>query len=205
MPPRNLTPAERDRIFGPLVVTGTSGRDTVTFQTPPPLVSVPWGSVTVKVHELAAPSLKLVRDELEAVGLLSRAKPILGFQPRRVRTVGGGNTPELSAHAYGAAVDVRFDVLPQGEPSDELQDQIAPHFERHGWFWGARFNTPDAHHFTFQGHDPSATPTLPSPAPAPTLPGEETDPPKTRAPLWGLLGAVGLGYLVSRWATRERQ
>lgn len=200
--PRNLTPAERDRIFGPLVVTGETGRDTVSFETPPPLVSVPWvDGLTVRVHRLAAPSLALVRDELSEAGLLSQTKPILGFQPRRVRTVGGGNTPELSSHAYGAAVDVRFNVLPQGEPTDELQAQIAPFFERHGWFWGARFNTPDAHHFTFQGSDPLGT-TLPPPTvPSPGVP----DPPKPLAPWWGLAAVAGLGCLASLWVTRARR
>lgn len=154
--PRNLTPAERDRVFGPLVVTGVTGRDTVTFEQPPPLVDVPWGASTVRVHELAAPSLRLVASDLDAAGLLERAQPAIGFQPRLVRTVGGGNTQTLSAHAYGAAVDVRADRLPQGVPSDRLQREIAPHFERHGWFWGNAFDPPDAHHFTFEGPSPFA-------------------------------------------------
>lgn len=178
---RNLSPAERDRIFGPLVVTGESGRDTVTFEIDPPLVVVPWGATTVKVHELAAPSLQAVATDLQAAGLLERARPILGYQPRKVRTVGGGNTPQLSAHAYGAAVDVRFRELPQGVQPDELQRDIAPHFERHGWFWGANFSVPDAHHFTFQGTDPNA-PSSPGEPGQSSPPGfDENAPPTVRS------------------------
>lgn len=193
--PTNLSPAERDRIFGPLEVVDVIGRDQAVLRNPPPLVEVPWGEGFVTVHELAAPSLFDVMSELEELGLLELAKPIAGFQPRLVRTAAGGNKQTLSAHAYGSAVDVRFDALPQGRHTDDLQRAIADVFERHGWFWGERFTEPDPHHFTFEG--PGQPPT-PLPPPPPREPGR----PQLRQPSPGsglVLTTLAVGILAALW------
>lgn len=157
--PRNLQPAERDRIFGPLEVEpDVVGRDTVQFKDPPgppPLVEVPFGPHRVKVHELAAPSLMAVAEDLERDGVMPLITEIVGFQPRLVRTTGGGNKPVLSAHAYGAAVDVNYSSNPQGSHATPTQAELAPYFTGHGWYWGENFSDPDPHHFTFQGTDPA--------------------------------------------------
>lgn len=173
--PKNLTPDERDATFGPLVVTGQFGRDGVTFQEDPPIVTIPFGPHhQVEVHELAATSLAAVRDDLARDGLLGRVREIYSFQPRLVRTSGGGNKPVLSAHAYGAAVDVNWSDLPQGEHTNAEQAELAPYFEQHGWFWGENFEDPDPHHFAFQGWDPmldqSAEPPPQTHTPAPRAP-----------------------------------
>lgn len=170
---RNLSPTEREELFGALDIRGTTGRDTLILGREPPLVSVVWPFGAVRVHELAAPSLAAIRDDLDAAGLLGEVTEMVGFQPRFTRTAAGGNTPNPSAHAYGAAVDVNFSRLPQGEHTDERQSVIAPFFERRGWFWGERFSEPDPHHFAFQGHDPldrDAPSPAPQPLPAPTVP-----------------------------------
>jgi len=158
--PRNLSPEEREEVFGPLVVEPeVIGRDTVQFRTPPgppPLVAVQFGPHTVHVHEKAAASLEAIAAELEADGLMPLIETIVGFQPRLVRTAEGGNKPVLSAHAYGAAVDVNAADLPQGSHTNEQQRGLAPYFEGHGWFWGENFtDSPDPHHFVFQGTDPT--------------------------------------------------
>lgn len=155
--PVNLSPADRDRIFGPLRVKESFGRDSVKFEKDPPVVAVKFGRHTVRVHELAAESLKAIAAELEAAELLGSIVSIVGYQPRLVRNVDGSNAPNLSAHAYGAAVDVNHDANPQGTLGTEQQAELAPFFERHGWFWGRYFGVPDPHHFAFQGTDPLAT------------------------------------------------
>jgi hypothetical protein len=177
--PRNLSAAERDRIFGPLRVVSEYGRDGVKFETDPPIVNATFGRHTVRVHELARDSLQAVAGELQQAGLLDSVSVIMGYSPRRTRTTAGGNTPTLSAHAYGAAVDVNPAQNPQGTLGTEAQAELAPYFERHGWFWGRHFTEPDPHHFAFQGTDPLAVqppivpypgdegPSEPEPGPAP--------------------------------------
>lgn len=154
---RNLSAQERDRIFGPLRVVSTSGRDAVQFEQPPPLERVYFGTRTATVHTLAAPSLSAIARELAADGLIERIKSITGYQPRLVRNADGSNSQNLSAHAYGAAVDVNHDANPQGTLGTAEQAELAPYFERHGWFWGRNFAEPDPHHFAFQGVDPLAS------------------------------------------------
>jgi len=200
--PVNLTPEQRDQIFGPLVVTGHFGRDGVTFENDPPIVEVPFGPFQVKIHQLAAPSLQAIARDLEAAGLMSKIHEIYGFNPRRVRTPNGGNTDKLSAHAYGSAVDVNYSDLPQGEHTNALQAELAPFFEEHGWFWGERFETPDPHHFSFQGDDPLLTESQPvaepieSPAPAESPPKPKTKKRATITPLFFWLGEPSLSLEV---------
>jgi len=154
---RNLTPTERDQMFGPVIVDRIEGRDTIVYQDPPgvpPQESVQFGPHTVRVHQLAAPSLRAVAAEMVRDGVVDAVETIGGFRPTMTRTAGGGNTDSVSAHAYGAAVDVNAASNPQGsEPTPEMAE-LAAYFEPHGWFWGARFTTPDPHHFAFQGNDP---------------------------------------------------
>jgi hypothetical protein len=206
MATRNLTPAERDQIFGPLEVTATFGRDGVRFREDPPLVGVQFGPHTVRVHEAAARSLAAVAADLEAAGLLGRVREILGFQPRMVRTASGGNTPNLSAHAYGAAVDVNFSTEPHGERASDAQGELAAVFEPHGWFWGDRFETPDPHHFTFQGFDPllaSDEQLTREPDPLEQLPPRNVRvKPRPSRSVWPLLVGVPLAIGVVVWAWR---
>lgn len=200
MTARNLTPAERDRIFGPLEVTGEFGRDGVTFRENPPLETVALGRHQVKVHALAAPSLRAIASELEGLGLQFRIREALGFQPRRVRDSSSSSSgTNLSAHAYGAAVDVNWTANPQGRRSDDPdQAAIAEVFERHGWFWGQRFENPDPHHFAFQGTDPTVperdSDVAPTPTPVPM--------PSQRNPMPALvaLSAVAVAW----WLVRGR-
>jgi D-alanyl-D-alanine carboxypeptidase-like protein len=63
------------------------------------------------------------------------------------------NPNSFSNHSWGTAIDLRFgddDVVPQGVKKTHLGNlQLAPFFNKHGWFWGAGFsgNSVDSMHF----------------------------------------------------------
>lgn len=183
---RNLTPEERDRIFGPLNVVGEQGADGLVLDPPPPLETVQLGSHSVQVHTKAADSLEAVANDLDQAGLSDAVREAVGFQPRLVRLGGGETSGRPSAHAYGAAVDVNFTENPVGaEPTGE-QGAIAQFFERHGWFWGRDFDPTDPHHFAFQGSDP-------------LLDDRSEDTPRAPSGSSGLGLVLGVGATVILW------
>lgn len=66
-----------------------------------------------------------------------------------VRFVRGSKTA-LSNHSWGTAIDLtlgsRLDPYGDGRVQQGLAD-IAPIFNRHGWYWGAAFGKEDGMHF----------------------------------------------------------
>jgi hypothetical protein len=66
-----------------------------------------------------------------------------------VRLSTGDNT-SFSNHSWGAAIDLFFgsDAVPRGTPLCQRGlFEIAPIFNKNGWYWGAGFRTPDSMHF----------------------------------------------------------
>jgi hypothetical protein len=61
-----------------------------------------------------------------------------------------GSTTSISNHSWGTAIDLTLngvlDVYGNGQVQIGLL-QIAPIFNRHGWYWGAAFRTEDGMHF----------------------------------------------------------
>ena len=61
-----------------------------------------------------------------------------------------GSTRSVSNHAWGTAIDMKIDgvLVPRKAHYANLGLQLlASVFNKHGWYWGATFSTPDAHHF----------------------------------------------------------
>jgi hypothetical protein len=61
-----------------------------------------------------------------------------------------GSAHMISNHAWGTAIDLRLNALLDRRGDNRVQlglVQIAPIFNRHGWYWGAGFRTEDAMHF----------------------------------------------------------
>jgi len=61
-----------------------------------------------------------------------------------------GSQISISNHSWGTAVDVRLNGLLDRRGDGLVQRgliEIAPIFNRQGWFWGAGFRTEDAMHF----------------------------------------------------------
>lgn len=61
-----------------------------------------------------------------------------------------GSTRSISNHAWGTAIDMKIDgiLVPRKAHHANLGLQLlASIFNKHGWYWGAAFSTPDPHHF----------------------------------------------------------
>lgn len=150
-----ITAAERDARFGPIrfqpaptssnpeAIVITNGFESRLVSEIFPLIG------RARVHPLAAPSLRAALAEIEARGLGSLIRSFNGsYNPRFVRK----SQTTLSSHAYGTSIDVNAEDNPQGDPPTDAQRQIAPIFEKWGWYWGDRFRpTRDPMHFEFVG------------------------------------------------------
>lgn len=99
------------------------------------------------IHRLAAPSLEAALREIERKGMGHLVRSYAGgFYPRFVR----GSKTNLSSHSYGTSIDINAQENPQGHPPTPGQEQLAPIFEKHGWYWGDKFRpTRDPMHFEF--------------------------------------------------------
>ncbi|SET52631.1 D-alanyl-D-alanine carboxypeptidase [Nitrosomonas marina] len=66
------------------------------------------------------------------------------------RLVRGTKTGAISNHSWGTAIDLKInDVLDRRGDGKVLQGlvDLAPYFNKQGWFWGADFGTEDGMHF----------------------------------------------------------
>ncbi|WP_372623356.1 M15 family metallopeptidase [Falsiroseomonas sp.] len=61
-----------------------------------------------------------------------------------------GSTRAISNHSWGTAIDLKLHGVLDARGDNRVQfglTLIAPIFNRHGWYWGAAFQTEDAMHF----------------------------------------------------------
>lgn len=150
------TPAERDALYGPLdwepaptannpeAIRITNGFERQIVAVDVPLLG------RVRIHRGAAPSLVRALEEIERLGWGHKIRSFEGgFEPRVVRRLDGTLSGNLSSHAYGTSIDVNAGSNPQGGEATADQRDLAGVFERHGWYWGARFSTPDPMHFEY--------------------------------------------------------
>jgi D-alanyl-D-alanine carboxypeptidase len=109
------------------------------------------GPFRVTGLDVAVESLKAVFAEAEEQipNVVAQAKSEGMLCVRHKRT----NPNSFSNHSWGTAIDLRFgdrDVVPQGIKKTHRGNlQLAPFFNKHGWFWGAGFsgNSVDSMHF----------------------------------------------------------
>lgn len=150
-----LTPAQRDALYGPLSwvpapspnnpegIRITNGFERKVVSVNAPVLGI------VRVHEGAAPSLVRALSDIERLGWTDKIRSFEGgFEPRRVRG-SASSSNNLSSHAYGTSIDVNAGSNPQGGSPTADQRDLASIFERHGWYWGARFSNPDPMHFEY--------------------------------------------------------
>ena len=61
-----------------------------------------------------------------------------------------GSATAISNHSWGTAIDLTLNGVLDAYGDDKVQQglvQIAPIFQRHGWYWGAAFRKEDGMHF----------------------------------------------------------
>ena len=61
-----------------------------------------------------------------------------------------GSPNAISNHSWGTAIDLKLNNVLDRRDDNRVQQglvDIAPIFNRHGWFWGAGFGTEDGMHF----------------------------------------------------------
>jgi hypothetical protein len=153
-----ITTAERDARFGPIewysapsstnperiVITNDFVSQNLVRRVYPQLP----GSPEITIHRQAAEPLAEVLRDLKSKGMLGLIRSFDGtYNPRLVR----GSKENLSAHAYGTALDVNAGENPMGYGPTEDQERLARVFEAHGWYWGDRFSRRDPMHFEWIG------------------------------------------------------
>lgn len=149
-----VTNSQRDAWFGPLraipypqannaeavLITNNFEAENIISETFPIIGKI-------RIHRLAAPSLQRIMAEIERKGWAHKIKSFDGsFVPRFVRN----STTSLSSHAYGTSVDINAKENGQGMEPTQDQKDIAPIFEKNGWYWGDKFTTlRDPMHFEY--------------------------------------------------------
>lgn len=61
-----------------------------------------------------------------------------------------GNPLSISNHSWGTAIDIKINDILDIVDNDKAQQgllEISPIFNRHKWFWGAKFRNEDSMHF----------------------------------------------------------
>jgi len=110
------------------------------------MVTADVGPFNVTGFDLAVRSLKDVMKDI------AKAYPDMKLSTAGMlccRLVRGSKT-SISNHSWGTAVDLKIDGVLDERGDGKVQSGlalIAPIFNKHGWYWGAHFNTEDGMHF----------------------------------------------------------
>lgn len=111
--------------------------------------------VTGSVGPFRATGLDLAVNSLTAIMTEIRTArpdilPALGTAGMLCARFVRGSSVSISNHSWGTAIDLTLDGNLDQRGDSRCQQglaEIAPIFNRHGWFWGAGFRTEDAMHF----------------------------------------------------------
>ena len=120
-------------------------------------------SVRIGVHRSIVPRLETVRAKLRDVKYPIDAQSTVGFNPRPVRSDGGGEAT-FSTHAYGIAIDLNWNRNPycplfpsvgkctkcESALESDLPRELISAFESEGFEWGGNWSVPDPMHFELQ-------------------------------------------------------
>jgi hypothetical protein len=96
----------------------------------------------------AVESLRAVIDEIRIK--LPAVHAALGSAGMECARLVRGSQHSISNHSWGTAVDLKLNGVLDRRGDNLVQQglvDIAPIFNRHGWFWGAGFGAEDAMHF----------------------------------------------------------
>ena len=98
-----------------------------------------------------APALESLRTVIDEIRVTQPAvHAALGTAGMLCARLVRGSQVSISNHAWGTAIDLLLDGKLDRRGDNRVQQglvDIAPIFNRHGWFWGADFGTEDGMHF----------------------------------------------------------
>lgn len=117
---------------------------------------------TFRINKKLKNSIVDIFNEIYALKIKFPVQDLAGYSYRTVGGVGLDGNPLLSAHAFGAAIDINISHNDYyvGKGND-LRDKSDPYyipksvikiFEKHGWLWGGNFEIcADTMHFQYLG------------------------------------------------------
>lgn len=121
-------------------------------------------TMTIMIHKKLAKSVKEIFQEIYDLDMKFPIKTLVGYGYRKVGGVGLVNSTLMSAHAFGAAIDINpgdYDndyYLGKGNDLRNkdnpycIPDEVIDIFASHGWFWGGNFEIcADTMHFQYLG------------------------------------------------------
>jgi hypothetical protein len=98
-----------------------------------------------------APALESLRTVIDEIRVKQpEVHAALGTAGMLCARLVRGSHHSISNHAWGTAIDLRLNGILDRRGDNRVQRglvDIAPIFNRQGWFWGAGFGTEDAMHF----------------------------------------------------------
>ncbi len=120
--------------------------------------------MTMLIHNKLAKSVKAIFQEIFELDIKFPIKTLVGYSYRKVGGVGLVNSTLMSAHAFGAAIDINpgdydndyylgkgNDLRNKSNPYC-IPDEVIEIFANHGWFWGGDFEIcSDTMHFQYLG------------------------------------------------------
>lgn len=124
----------------------------------PPTAVAEGGGIRVTVHRDLADMVAILLDASVQLGYeFDDQADDWGYAHREVggRWVDGvgfvGGVGVWSMHAFGVSVDVNAADNPrQRRLRTNIPGRVIDLWERHGWYWGGRFSTPDPMHFEYR-------------------------------------------------------
>lgn len=94
------------------------------------------------VASKVAPQFQAFLTELEGSGYKINPEKSGGYNDRNIR-----GSEKKSQHAFGNAIDLNWDINPQGQGKHDLPQNINDIAAKHGIVWGGKFSNPDPMHF----------------------------------------------------------
>lgn len=94
------------------------------------------------VASKVAPQFQAFLSELESSGYKINPEKSGGYNDRNIR-----GSEKKSQHAFGNAIDLNWDINPQGQSKHDLPSGINDIAAKHGIVWGGKFSNPDPMHF----------------------------------------------------------
>jgi hypothetical protein len=112
---------------------------------------------TARCNTALIPQLRAALTQVRRRGLASLIRPGDYGGCFAARVIPGSPGDALSAHAWGAAIDINVSANQVGAPPHQ-DPRLVAIFKRWGFTWGGNWMRPDGMHFEFQCFPPAMAP-----------------------------------------------